>query len=511
MSKSDFSTLQRQSINGIFLIFFSDIVKQFKRFFYALFAPFLSESFRENYTTYLIAGIIFLVILQFVYSYLSYLKYQFQIKKNAFILQKGVIKRSTVEIPFHRIQNINLQQSIFQQLFGVVGFQIETAGEKISEIKIKALSSSTAKALKEALLEELNEEVDVNQKNEEAASFELDHNQNNPFSEKQNSSYLMKLNFLDLLKVGLSSNYLKGFGLLALFFSGVSNFVNDILSQFIPIDFDQELINRIPETLTFIALAVFLVVLLSFLITVSIQVIKYFNLKVIRIKDNFEVEYGLFKKVNQVIKKSKTQVVSFENNPILRLFGINNVFVSQAAASEITEKQKIGLVGITLHQFKAFFEAIFELPFQQKFDIFKTSYRYMVVLFWRQLIVYLAFGVAGYFIISHAVGYTLAVIAFAGFTFLNFKIVKKSYLGINDNLIRIGSGGIHTKSEFIALHKIQSLQLKRSVFQRFNGHANLVIYTASGSITVAYLPYTEAVSFVNVMLYKLESSKLSWI
>lgn len=512
MNNSDFSALQRQSFNGIFLIFFADLAKQFKRYFYAFFAPFLSENFRENYLGYLIAGLVVLVILQFVYSYLSYLKYQFQIQKQAFIVQKGVIKRSTVEIPFHRIQNINIQQNILQQILGVVGFQIETAGESASEIKIKALDLVTANSLKEALLEE----VKVVNQTENTTIFEKGissdtSSQDTNYTVSKNTSTLLHLSFGQLLKVGLSSNYLKGFGLLFVFLSGISNFVNDILSRFIDVDFEEDLVNRIPETISFIAIVAFIFILLVFILTVSLEVIKYFNLKVIRVKDNFEVTYGLFKRNNQVIKKNKTQVVSFEHNPILRLFKINKVFVSQASASEITEKQKIGLVGITLIQFEEFFEAIFDLAFQQDFVHTRTSFRYMIVLFWRQIVLYIGFGAAGYFLIFPNAGFALAGIALLGFTFLNYKIVQKSYLGINGDLLKLGSGAIHTKSEFMTLHKIQSVKLKRSIFQRWNGHADLIIYTASGSLSIPYLPYNESVKCFNFMLYKVESSKLGWI
>ena len=511
MSNTDFSTLQRQSFNGIFIIFFADVAKQFKRYFYAFFAPFLSENFRNNYLGYLIVGIVVLVILQFIFSYLSYLKYQFQIQQNAFIVHKGVIKRSKVEIPFHRIQNINIQQNILQQILGVVGFQIETAGESASEIKIKALDSATANLLKENLLEEVKEVVDDFKDVDYAASIQDKSISNEAVAENQKASTLLHLSFGRLLKVGLSSNYLKGFGLLALFIGGIGNFVNDILSRFIDVDFEEDLVHRIPETLSFLAIVGFVFVFLAFALTVTLEVIKYFNLKVIRIKDNFEASYGLFKRISQVIKKNKTQVVSIEHNPILRLFKINNVFVSQASASEISEKQKIGLVGITLQQFEEFFEAIFDLTFQQNYVQTKTSFRFMVVLFWRQVLIYIGFGAAGYFLIFPSAGFGIAAIAFLGFTFLNYKIVSKSYIGLNDDLLKIGSGSIHTKSEFVALHKIQSVKLKRSIFQRINGHADLIIFTASGSISVPYLPYVDALKYFNFMLYKVESSRLGWI
>jgi putative membrane protein len=82
---------------------------------------------------------------------------------------------------------------------------------------------------------------------------------------------------------------------------------------------------------------------------------------------------------------------------------------------------------------------------------------------------------------------------------------------MNDDLLKIGSGSIDTKTEYVALHKIQSVKLKRSIFQRMNGHADLIIYNASGSHSIPYLPYHKARLYFNLILYKVETSKLGWI
>ncbi|MGM0636652.1 MAG: PH domain-containing protein, partial [Bacteroidota bacterium] len=94
---------------------------------------------------------------------------------------------------------------------------------------------------------------------------------------------------------------------------------------------------------------------------------------------------------------------------------------------------------------------------------------------------------------------------------LNFLLVKKSYLSINEDLIKVGGGTINTTSEFLAIHKIQSVSLRSTIFQRLNNHADLVLYTASGSVKVEYLPYVEAKRAFNMILYKIESSNKNWI
>jgi putative membrane protein len=53
--------------------------------------------------------------------------------------------------------------------------------------------------------------------------------------------------------------------------------------------------------------------------------------------------------------------------------------------------------------------------------------------------------------------------------------------------------------------------LKRNWYQQRNEHADLIIYTASGSERVNYLKLEEALDIVNYLNFKVENSRLSWI
>ncbi|MGM0636535.1 MAG: PH domain-containing protein, partial [Bacteroidota bacterium] len=429
MMNIDFSSPMRQSFRGIFIIFIAGIFKNLRQNIYLLGLPFISQNVRENYLLYLIIGAILLIVFQLVFSYLSYLKFQFYIDKDSFRLHHGVFKRSDVEIPFERIQNINIEQNLLQQLLNVVGFEVETAGEGNAEIKIKALDRKVAVALKEKLLEEKQEVL-----SESSISTEDTTDFDDSDVAKNTTDLLFKLNFSNLLKVGVCSNFFKGMGVLFIFIGTIYNFVNDILKRFFEIDFEENFFQRIPETLTFVAIFGVIFVFLGFLITLVSTMVKYFGLRVVRVKNNFEVEYGLIKRVNQVIKKNKTQVVKIDTNPLRKFFNINNVFVSQASSEELTEKNKIGMVGIANHHFKEFFEAIFELDYQQEYTTIRTSYRLMIRLFWKQLIFVVGAASAAYFFLSFTSSLLVGGLVLVVLSLLNFLLVKKSYLSINEDL-----------------------------------------------------------------------------
>lgn len=494
--KTDFSKPQRQELRGIVVIYFMTLLKRLRQNIYA-FLPLLSENIRENYWQWVVLGVLLFLILQLLYSYKSYLNFKFYIKNEHFYLKHGVFKISDVEIPFDRIQNININQNLIQQMLNVVGVEIETAGQGDAEINIKALSKDNAIQLKNHLLEQKTEdEVEEN----EAAQ-----------SKQTKPETIFKLDISRLLKVGLSSNYLKGLGLVIAFIVTLYQYIEDIFSNFIGEDFDENYLNQIPETLTFFAGFAIVILVLAFMVTVGSVVIKYFEMKVTKINKDFEVEYGLLKRINKVIKKDKTQVFEIVKNPIANLFKIKNLYVSQASSEELSTKNKIGLVGVTDKEIQILFQALFDQDYHQNFINKHSNFRLFLRLISRYLILVLGVGFGVSIGLGLVFGLSIGTFLLLLFGFISYKTYTKSSLDFNDNMLKINSGAIHTNYKYIALYKIQSMALSRNIFQQRNGYADLIIYTASGDERVSYLKYDEVLEVVNYLNYKVESSQLSWI
>ncbi|RRO12513.1 PH domain-containing protein [Flavobacteriaceae bacterium 14752] len=495
---TDFSTTQRQNFKGILVIFLMDLVKRIKQNIFA-FLPLLSSNIRQNYWEYIVTGFVLLIVLQLLYSYKSYLNFKFHIQDGRFFLRQGVFKFTDVDIAFDRIQNININQNLIQQMLNVVGFEIETAGQGKAEITIKALSREDAIDLKRILLENKTEKFAENNNSEVTAEVST------------KPKLLFHLNLKRLLKVGISSNYLKGLGLVFAFFATLFQYIEDIFSNFFEVDFGETYVNQIPETLGYIAGFVVFIIAAAFIVTVATSVIKYFELKVTKVDNEFEVDYGLFKRINQVIKKSKTQVFEVEQNPIKDLFGIKNIFISQASSEELSNKKKIGIVGVSNDEINTMFQSLFDVPYDQEFVIRQSSFRLMFRLMTRYSILGLGIGIGIYFWQNLVISLVVFTVLISVFSIISYKTVKKSHIGVNENLIKIHSGSIHTNMKYIATHKIQSLALKRNWYQQRNQHADLLIYTASGDERINYLKYEEALKIIDFLNYKVESSQLSWI
>lgn len=510
MDNIDFSVPRLQSFNGIFLIFFTDLAKRVRQNIYILAIPFFQNNLFKNYGTYIYAGIALLVILQFVFSYLSYKKFKFSIQEDAFHLDHGVIKLSHIEIPFERIQNINLQQNVLQQVLNVVGFEIETAGEGTAEIKIKALDKGFANALKRKLVEE-------KQKVQDEEGLDTDKSEDDLVSEgnetdTESSSLLFQLNFKTLLKVGISSNLFKGVGLLLAFFAYLYNFVMDFLANIYDLNLEEDFKDRIPETLTFISVLILGVLILGFVITILTTVFKYFDLKINKNQQNYEVEYGLFKRVNKVIKKTKTQIFEIRSNPIKDLFKIKSVSVSQASSNQLSEKQKINLVGLSSKNLGILFQSLFQVELSQlRFDLFRSQKRLFFRYFYRNFAFVFILSVLAYFYYFNWLSIVGLVLLFTGLVYLSLLKVRKSNIGINSQFISIRKGSIDTKFKIIELHKLQSVKLSRNIFQQYNGHADLVLETASGTLSIEYMKLEEGIQLLNYLIFKIESTQKGWI
>ena len=82
---------------------------------------------------------------------LQYWKFTFQVTEDALIIRRGVLERERVTIAFERIQMVNLEQSIWQRVFGVMSVKVDTAGTAGAEVEIAALKVDDANALKAVL------------------------------------------------------------------------------------------------------------------------------------------------------------------------------------------------------------------------------------------------------------------------------------------------------------------------------------------------------------------------
>jgi len=81
-----------------------------------------------------------------------YFTYRYRIGDDSLVVRSGVFERSVRQIPFARIHNVALHQSLLHRLFGVAEVRLESAGGQKPEAEMRVLQLADAQAL-EALIQ----------------------------------------------------------------------------------------------------------------------------------------------------------------------------------------------------------------------------------------------------------------------------------------------------------------------------------------------------------------------
>ena len=491
----NFSTFSRQSSKGIivhyFLIFFKSLKSS-----WVLIPILLTKKSAEISTSKIIIAIVCILIYLLIRSILWYVNFKFKIKEHNFILKQGILKKSTISIPFSKIQHVNFKQNFIQQLINVTEVEIETAGAKKVEVAIKALTREQAQALKDALF--------VNQLPENEIT-DVVHSKNNNVN-------LLKVGPFELLKVSISENHLHSFLLLfAFIFSGfvqVKDFLKDL-----GIDHNlDEVVEKNANTLVQDTLLVVVLILFSFGISVFISFLRtflnHFNLKV-SIKENaIEIEQGLINKKLHNIKKEKVQYIVVSTNPLKKWMGINNVLFKQATSGRVKLNRVIKIVGVNTNQIKVLKNKLFTLQTLNIDDkIIPHSY-YLTQLYFKYFMGLIALNFIA------LLNYNLL---FANFIAIPLIIVlvqlkyQKSYFKLSNELLEVGHGQISSSILYMELFKVQHITIKQTVFQKRRQVVNLIMQTASGKIVLPCVTKNMANQLYNYILYKVEISDKSWM
>lgn len=84
-------------------------------------------------------------------SVVHYFTYRYRVEERSLVVRSGLLQRHLREIPFARIQNVALHQTLLHRLFGVAEVRLESAGGHKPEAQMKVLRLDDAMAL-EALV-----------------------------------------------------------------------------------------------------------------------------------------------------------------------------------------------------------------------------------------------------------------------------------------------------------------------------------------------------------------------
>lgn len=491
MSNSlDLSQFNKQSAKGIVILFSQNVYRMIRVFWVAL-IPIIAGKQPKKVQFIIIGGIALLVFI-LIKSILTYINYTFKISENHFILKHGILRKKKISIPFERIQNINFKQNFIQQIINVTQVDVETAGAKSIEISIKALKREKAEEIK-------------------ALIFSTKKASNLEHVESKEEKPILKISFLGLLKESLTENHIRSFILFIVFLTSIYEQVKEVFTNFSLKNSTGIDIEETTNTTSGVVVIILLAVAGSFFISFFRIVFKHFDLTLYYKNQVLEITQGLFDKKNQVLKKEKVQSMVISTNPLKQFFGISSVYFKQVSNAKKAGKKALPtrIIGCEGKHIQAIKEFLFtNYSFSDKKN--KPSSYYLFQLAIKNLYFFGIINLVIFFNNEFQLFYlNIALLPILGF--LIYLKYQKSYFKLNNELLLIGSGKINTDTMYFAYYRLQSIELKQTIFQRKKNIFDVILYNATEKIKLPCVPKKDAQKLYNFLLFRTEISTKKWM
>lgn len=421
-----------------------------------------------------------------------YFTYRYAVQDDRIVVRSGLFERSARIIPFARIHNVGLQQSVLHRVFRVAEVRLESAGGKKPEAEMRVLSLDDALAL-ESLVRQHGQAPAVAADGTAA-----------PVAE---SSRLLALSPGEVLRHGLISNrgvvvVAAGFGGLMQFGprnagpdlleSGASAVASEITGYggahgFGPVEYGAAI-------LALLGLAVVALRLLS----VLLALLQYWGFELTEQGRRLTVERGLAARWRTSLSRRRIQAWTLREGVLHRLFKRRNLQVDIATGADSSNGQR------PLHELApvATPEACDALIAHLLPRSGWRELRWQPFdprAWWRLALPHLPFALLAATLLTVRFGAPglLALAWLPWAAFLARRRIASAAHARNGELVAVRDGWWSRRWRFAEIAKLHVVALERSPIDRRCGTASLLLDTAGGGMNspplrIPFLPLDEA-------------------
>ena len=503
MNPIDLSSPMRQSSKGILIIFayrlFAFVKKTFIFFIATIFTLLKRESFLSTRPMYVILGVVVLLMVFLLVAVLRFLNFRFFLKNDEFHLKKGILNKETIILGKSKIQNIYIKESFLHRLIGVVALKIESAGDKSSEIEINAIDKPLAIALKKHLLESKTHTISSTAEEDDLVVED---------------GIFYRVSLKKLVLEGLTQNHFKSLMVIFGFFVGLYYENKELVEEYDLetkiadwLHLDDELMANV---ILFNLIILVMGLMISIIVSTVKMIIKNFDLKVVERQKSFEISKGLIQTMSLTLSPERIQNIIITTNRIKRYLSLHTLSVKQAMVNE-KQTTNFSIVGLDIKSLEHLTKTL-----ATDYTEYGPEYRqrphsfYKRVLAIRYGLIAVLFSVVSIGLLDWYALVFFGLSAIAVWMCVQ-KAYQKNYYFFDEAYLTKGSGLIETKTNIMALHKLQSVAIVQNIFQKRRGLASLKLTTASQKVTLPYLHKSEADILADFLIYKVESQNKDWM
>ncbi|EMA63167.1 membrane-flanked domain protein [Halorubrum distributum JCM 13561] len=412
---------------------------------------------------------ILLVMLAYEVAY--YRRFEYVLTEDTLDISSGVISRREREIPYRRIQNVDVSRGVLQRAIGVAAVDLETAGGSSTEGSIRFVTPAEATRLQR----EVQRRKSASSRGEDAgdgtATDAVGGGRDDAFAPDEEELFAISPGELAL--VGALSFDGRLIGLLAFLSSGSF----PVLSSFLP-----ETSAAALTATAFVGVAALFIA--SWLIGAGVAFSNYYGFRLSRAGDELRYERGLFRRYSGSIPTEKVQALRITDNPAKRALGYASLSIETAgyAPGQGSESGNQSAVPIAAtdrvyrlaHEIESFGSPDFNRP--PKRIRWRYVIRYAMIV---GVLTAVAYGVDWY-VSPSLPWYGVAALLLAVPPAAHLKWKHRGYWVGEDHLLTRNGFWSRTVA-VVPYYRIQNVIDSRTVFQRRWGVATIVADTAGTS------------------------------
>ena len=479
-----------------------------------------------------------LLLLPFVAGTVQWICFRFRIADDRLLIHKGVLKKTALDLPYERVQGINVRRSPVDRLFGLVTVTLDTSGSVQAEGKLPSIKKEVAHRLQRsvAALRPVVGDPAPGKRDSATAGERDSAAAGVSGSAVEPGRVLLKLGPVDMVRIGLASRNF-------IFVAALVGVLTDLLQPGDLLDPVLEAIEAGVDSaasaftglgaLAQVGLAAALIASIAgaaLLLTVTAAFLRHHNFTLRHDGGRFRSRAGLLTQREVVVEAPKIQQLTVSQGLVLRWMrryrlyalpaGAASPEVGRASVLDVPDVLEVPLVGDRLADdlralmFAREATTIPVLPGSTGFR--RVSPWYIRALALRYgLVLATVFGTllllasAGMFARTSTILFwwatSIPVAALAAWQ----RWRRRGYVYDREGLAS-RSGFLGSEVKAFLVRKVQSATVRQSPLQRRKGLATLQVQLACGKIAIPYIDHHVACALRDYILYRVESSRRRW-
>lgn len=433
--------------------------------------------------------------------------YHYWLEGDRLVVKEGILFKSLRQVPYERIQNLNVEKNILHRLFNVATLQIESASGTKPEAVIRVISDAQVVHIQKIIKQRASAQR-ISKEGDQKIGELINETVKPPLYQMTNKD-VTTFGFIShqaLVPIGIVGSILSQ-----------NDFYRDKFINFIQKFVGDLHVERwdFTEWLIFGGGFVVLMLITIWVSSIALAFLKLFQFKLSRVDKNLNAEMGLLTKITANIPIKRIQLIKIKHSPLHRYF--KRVSVKMETAGGVTEQSGIAMNWIAPLVSRVRAQGIIT-EIQPEVNWAEIKWLSLEPRAWKRVfkrvMFFVLLPVVPLVYFYHLIGFLPLLLTPLVYLYAKAYVAKAGYAA-NDEIIAYRHGVLFHTLSVVKINKIQNISYTQTPFDRRNDMARMTVDTAGSNpvvqdINIHYLDDEKVKSLVSKLSMQVSQSQFVW-